>query len=64
MCLSAVYLTSNGDVEKVMQDVARMEAKDDGFILENLFGENKFIRGQLKKVDFVEENSVILEDNS
>ncbi len=63
MCLSTVYLTSNGQVEKVMQDVAKMEAKDDGFIFENLFGENKFVKGQLKKVDFIEDNSVILEDN-
>jgi len=63
MCLSTVYLTSNGQVEKIMQDVAKMESKDDGFILENLFGENKFVRGQLKKVDFIEDNSVILEDN-
>jgi len=63
MCLSTVYLMSNGQVEKIMQDVAKMESKDDGFILENLFGENKFVKGQLKKVDFIEDNSVILEDN-
>lgn len=64
MCLSTVYLASKGNVEKVMQDVAKMETKDDGFIFENLFGENKFVRGQLKRVDFVEDNSIILEDNS
>ena len=47
MCLSTVYVTSNGEMEKVMQDVAKMEAKDDGFVFENLFGEeNAEARGE------------------
>ena len=62
MCLSKVYIHSNGEPKEVMQEVAYMEAKDDGFLFFNLFGENIFIKGTLRSVDFIDENSVILDE--
>ncbi len=62
MCLSTVYIDAQGQLNKIMEDVSRMEAKDDGFICVNLFGEENFIRGRLESMDFVDENAVILKE--
>ena len=64
MCLSIVYTDSGEGQEETMRDVAKIEAQDDGFVLINLFGEQEFVRGRIKSIDFVEEHSVVLEKNS
>jgi len=61
MCLSNVYFDSKTGQEEVMREVARMEAQDDGFLLVGLLGEEKFIQGKIKSVDFINENAVVLE---
>ncbi len=61
MCLSTVYLDLGDRQELVMKEVARMEKDGEGFLLFDLFGGNKFIRGRIKKVDFVDDHSVVLE---
>ena len=43
-----------------MQDVAGMEAQKDGFLLTGLLGEQKFVRGEVKTIDFVYRHSVVL----
>jgi predicted RNA-binding protein len=45
-----------------MQDVAHMTSQDDGFLLFGLFGEQKFVRGKIKHIDFVDQHTVVLED--
>ena len=59
MCLSTIYIDSNGKLEEVMKDVAGIEARDNGFILTDLFGEEKFVQGKLQSADFVEGRSVL-----
>ena len=44
-----------------MQDVARLEYEDEGFLLTGLMGDQKFVKGKIKKIDFVDDHSVILE---
>jgi predicted RNA-binding protein len=44
-----------------MRDVARMEAEAEGFLLIDLFGERAFVRGKIKRIDFIDEHSVVLE---
>ena len=60
MCLSNVYVDSNGRTQEVMQDVARMESRDDGFQLIGLLGEQKFVKGKVRTIDFVDKHSVVL----
>jgi predicted RNA-binding protein len=61
MCLSNVfYIDSNGQQQEVMRDVARMEAQDDGFLLMGLLGEQKFVQGEVRTIDFVDKHSVVL----
>jgi len=61
MCLSTVYIESDTGKEEFMQDVAEMEAEGDGFFLVSLFGERRFIKGSIKRVDFVDEHTVEME---
>jgi predicted RNA-binding protein len=64
MCLSTVYIDWGGQQEEVMRDVAYMEAKDEGFLLIGLLGEQKLIKGSVKSVDFVDNHTVVLEKNA
>ena len=50
-----------GDEQKeIMKDVARIEAKDKGFWLINLFGERKFVEGTIQTVDLMDKHFVML----
>jgi len=61
MCLSNVYYAdSDGRQQEVMRDVARMETRDNGFLLIGLLGEQKFVQGEVKSVDFIDKHSVVL----
>jgi len=61
MCLSNVfYIDSNGQQQEVMRDVAQMEAHNNGFLLTGLLGEQKFVQGEVRTIDFVDEHSVVL----
>jgi predicted RNA-binding protein len=61
MCLSTVYVHSGGQQEEAMRDVAYMQAKGEGFLLIGLLGEQKFVQGKIKSLDFIDEHSVVLE---
>jgi len=61
MCLSNVfYIDSDGEQKEVMRDVAQMEAHDNGFLLLGLLGEQKFVQGDVRTIDFVDKHSVVL----
>jgi len=61
MCLSNVfYVDSDGQQQEVMRDVAQMEARNNGFLLTGLLGEQKFVQGEVKSVDFIDKHSVVL----
>ena len=61
MCLSTVYIQAKERRFKVMQDVALMEYTKDGYLLTGLLGEQKFVKGRIKSVDFVDDHTVVLE---
>jgi len=61
MCLSNIfYVDSNGQQQEVMRDVAQMEAHNNGFMLIGLLGEQKFVQGEVRIIDFVDKHSVVL----
>jgi predicted RNA-binding protein len=60
MCLSNVYVDSNGQPQEIMREVAQMEAHNDGFLLTGLLGEQKFVQGEVRTIDFVGKHSVVL----
>lgn len=61
MCLSTVYIQSEDRRLKVMQDVARMEYSQEGYLLIGLLGEQKIVKGVIRKIDFVDDHLVIIE---
>ncbi len=61
MCLSTVYIQSEDRRIKVMQDVARMEYSQEGYLLIGLLGEQKIVKGVIRKIDFVDDHLVIIE---
>jgi predicted RNA-binding protein len=61
MCLSTVYIQSGDQRIKVMQDVAQMESSQEGYLLIGLLGDEKFVNGRIKSVDFVDDHAVVLE---
>ncbi len=61
MCLSTVYIQSGDRCIKVMQDVAQLESNREGYLLIGLLGDQKLIKGVIRKIDFVDDHLVILE---
>ena len=61
MCLSTVYVDTDGCRQQVMQDVATMAVEKDGYLLVDLFGVEKFVRGTIMCLDFVDAHTVVLE---
>jgi len=61
MCLSNVYYSDlEGKRTEIMREVARMEARSNGYLLIGLLGEEKFVEGHIEEVDFVDQHSVVL----
>jgi predicted RNA-binding protein len=64
MCLSTVYIEMADRKIKVLEDVAQMESQKGGYMLIGLLGDQKFVKGRIKSVDFVYDHSVVLENDS
>jgi len=61
VCLSNVfYVDSNGQQQEIMRDVAQLEAHNNGFLLTGLLGEQKFVQGEVRTIDFVDKHSVVI----
>ena len=61
MCIATVYVDTDGELKEVMRDVIRIEAENSRFQLVNLLGEEKYLEGKLKSINFWEEHSVVIE---
>ena len=61
MCLSTVYIQSGDRRIKIMQDVAQMEYLQEGYLLIGLLGDQEFVKGTIKSVDFIDDHTVVLE---
>jgi predicted RNA-binding protein len=61
MCIATVYIDINGELKEVMRDVIHIEAENSRFQLVNLLGEEKHVEGKLKRINFWEEHSVVIE---
>ena len=60
MCLSTVYMEGDQGMTEVMQNVAQIESQNSGFLLIGLLGEEKYVQGQIKRIDFLHQHSVVL----
>jgi len=60
MCLSKAYVDRNGRMEPLSEEVASLEIGEGKVLLKELFGEEKVIRANIKKIDFLN-GKIILE---
>jgi predicted RNA-binding protein len=61
MCIATVYVDIDVELKEAMRDVIHIEAENSRFQLVNLLGEEKYLEGKLKRINFWEEHSVIIE---
>ncbi len=64
MCLSTAYIETGNKGDKVKEvtgDVALLEAEGNGFLLTTLLGEQIFIAGRIKSIDFIQDHSIVFE---
>jgi len=54
-------MNSRDEQNKIMKDVARIEAEGKGFWFINLFGEKRFIEGDIQTIDLIDGHFVMLE---
>jgi predicted RNA-binding protein len=60
MCLAAVYLNSVEAENRLMKDVALIEADGDGFWLIDLFGERRFVAGKIQSLNLTNGQCLML----
>jgi len=53
MCEATVYLTEDGQEKEIMREVVLVQPEGDAWLLVTLLGEQKLVRGTIKKLDFL-----------
>ena len=53
MCETTVYISDDGEEQKVMEDVVLVQPEDDAYLLLSLLGEQKLVQGRIAKIDFL-----------
>ena len=53
MCEATVYLTEDGQEKEIMREVMLVQPEGDAWLLVSLLGEQKLVRGTIKKLDFL-----------
>lgn len=60
MCLAKVYLRKNGKKTLLLEEVSSIDIDNRKLLVSTLFGEQKEIEGEIRKIDF-QNASVVLE---
>jgi predicted RNA-binding protein len=53
MCEARIYFREDGEERKIMEDVVLVQPEGDAYLLVTLLGEQKLIRGEIAKIDFL-----------
>ncbi|MBO8169707.1 MAG: CooT family nickel-binding protein [Thermoanaerobacteraceae bacterium] len=61
MCEANAYLHKDGSEELLMESVDKVLPQEDGLLLENIFGQRKFIKARIKEMKLVD-HRIILEE--
>ncbi len=62
MCEATAFLLKDNEQEKVMEAVDTVEPEDGGIKLTSIFGDQKFINGQIHSVSLVD-NKIFLKEH-
>ncbi len=61
MCIAIVYSSCGDEKTEAMRDVIYIDAENTGFRLTNLLGEDRYVQGRIKSIDFWQDHSVVIE---
>jgi predicted RNA-binding protein len=64
MCLAAVYLNNVAEENRLMKDVALIEADEDGFWMVDLFGERRFVTGKIQSLNLTDGQCLIMPESA
>jgi predicted RNA-binding protein len=64
MCLAAVYLNNVAEENRLMKDVALIEADEDGFWMVDLFGERRFVTGKILSLNLTDGQCLIMPESA
>lgn len=53
MCEAKVYVSRDGEEDKVMEDVILVRPEGETYLLMNILGEQKLVKGRIDKIDFL-----------
>jgi predicted RNA-binding protein len=53
VCETTVYLSEDGEEQKVMEDVVLAQPQNDAYLLVNILGEQKLVQGRIVRIDFL-----------
>ena len=53
MCEATVYMEQDGQREKMMEDVMRIESTEAGIVLAKLFEPPQTVQGVIREIDFL-----------
>ena len=55
MCEARVYVSRDGEEQKIMEDVVLVqpEPESGAYLLVNILGEQKLVQGRIEKIDFL-----------
>jgi predicted RNA-binding protein len=53
MCEAKIYIAKDDGEQQIMQDVVSVQPEGDAYLLVNLLGEQKLVRGRIERIDFL-----------
>jgi len=59
MCEATVFLVKNDHEEEIMRDVVLVQPEEDKLLLVSLLGEQKLVKGTIKRIDFIKHTLVL-----
>jgi len=60
MCEANAYILKNGTEELLLESVDKVVPREDGILLENIFGQQKIVKARIKEMALVS-HRIILE---
>jgi len=53
MCEAKVYVARDGEAQRIMEDVVLVQPEGDAYLLVNILGEQRLVRGRIERIDFL-----------
>ncbi len=60
MCEAKAFLVTDDHEEEIMRDVVLLQPEGENYVLINLLGEQKIVRGSIRRIDFLK-HTIVLE---